>query len=146
MKSLAEARIKRNLAVKLAAEGRSFDEIAQEVGFTHRGSAHRAVYKALDEHEVENVDHLRDVEGTRLDALLAALWPRIEQGDVKAINVALRITDARLRLFGLVPKTTAAHQPEFMSLVVPAAEGNPRQATLDDVRRWSAAAKASMVG
>lgn len=101
MKSLAEARIKRNLALKLAAEGRSFDQIAQEVGFGHRGSAHRAVYKALAEHEAENVHHLRALEMARLDYMLSRIWHRIEQGDVEAISTALKISDARCRIMGI---------------------------------------------
>lgn len=116
MRSLAEARIKRARAVELAAEGRSYDEIAQAVGYSHRGSAHRAVFKAITEREVEDVDHLRALEMDRLDVLLRALWPRVEDGDLAAINTAIRITETRIKLLGLDRR--GASRDEFAALVV----------------------------
>lgn len=43
MKSLVEARLKRARALELVAQGKAYDQIAGEVGYSHRGSAHRAV-------------------------------------------------------------------------------------------------------
>lgn len=124
MKSLAQARIKRSHALRLAAEGKSFDEIASEVGFSHRGSAHRAVYKALADHEAADVQQLRAMEMDRLDYMLSRLWPRIEQGDVDAISTALRITDARCRFTGLYGPGQKRQKPDqgFVSLVQPGAK------------------------
>ena len=48
MKSLAQARVKRARAVELAVEGHSYEEIAQRVGYSNRGSAHRAVFCRRD--------------------------------------------------------------------------------------------------
>lgn len=101
MKSLAEARIKRVRALELLSEGNSYEEVARAVGYSHRGSAHRAVFKALEEREIEDVDHLRDLEVARLDALQASLWERAEGGEVAAINSVLRIVEQRSRLLGL---------------------------------------------
>jgi hypothetical protein len=47
MRTLATARLKKVRALQLAADGQSYDQIARAVGFTNRGSAHRAVFKAL---------------------------------------------------------------------------------------------------
>lgn len=105
MKSLAEARIKRTRAVELVAQGLSYDEIAEAVGYSHRGSAHRAVFKALAEHEAEEVEILRAMEMDRLDYLLTKIWPKIEEGDLNAIMVAVRISDARRKLLGLDRRT-----------------------------------------
>jgi hypothetical protein len=101
MKSLAQARVKRARAVELLADGGSYDQIAREVGYSHRGSAHRAVSKALAERETEAVDQLRRVELDRLDRLQAAMWSRAMDGDVRAINMILRVIDQRVRLLGL---------------------------------------------
>jgi transposase-like protein len=101
MRSKADARLKRSRAVELAKAGYTYDEIAREVGFSHRGSAYRAVRKALDTHEAASVGELRALENDRLDSMLAALWPAIELGDVRAIDTALRVTDRRIRLNGL---------------------------------------------
>lgn len=116
MRSLAEARIKRARAVELASEGMSYDEIAKAVGYAHRGSAYKAVFKALAEHEADDVDVLRAVEMDRLDVLLKALWARVEEGDLDAINTAVKITQARIRLLGLDRPTPPAGG--FAALVV----------------------------
>ncbi len=102
MKSLVHARLKRTRAVQLAAEGHSYEEIARVVGYSHRGSAHRAVFKALEEREVEDVEALRSIEVARLDALQVALWPRAETGDTAAIGLLVRIIESRARILGLV--------------------------------------------
>ena len=112
MKALAQARIKRVRALELVAEGKSYDEIAQAVGYSHRGSAHRAVFKALDDREAEGVDHLRATELARLDALQVALWDRAMDGDVEAVLAVLRIMDRRIRLLALVTSRSSSHASE----------------------------------
>ena len=68
MKSLAQARLKRARAVGLVADGKSYTEVAEAVGYRHRGSAHRAVFQALAEREMEAVDDLRALELARIDS------------------------------------------------------------------------------
>ena len=131
MRTLAEARLKRSRAVEFLARGYSYDDIARVVGFTNRGSAHRAVSKALSERQAENIDLLRVVEGDRLDALQAALWDQAMAGDLRAVAMIRRIIESRIRLFGLDQRPDGnAGLPT--SLVVGAPEGNPGEAT-DDV-------------
>lgn len=143
MRSLAEARLKRIRAVELVAEGMSYEQIAKAVGYSHRGSAHRAVFKALNEREVEDVDGLRALESARMDRMLSALWSKIEEGDVDAILAALKISDSRVKLFNLDSAHSAGGtETSFISMVVGPLEGNPEEATLDDVRRWSAELRA----
>ena len=130
MKSLAQARIKRARAVELVAEGKTYEEVARAVGFTNRGSAHRAVYKALNEREAEGVEILRAIELDRLDRLQVSLWDRALSGDAVAVNAVLRIIEARARLLGL---SAQGQRPmknhELMPLVVGPREGNAGQAT-----------------
>jgi transposase-like protein len=128
MKSIAQAREKRARAVELLREGKSYDEIAREVGFSHRGSAHRAVSKALAEREIEAVDALRQVELERLDRLQTSIWPRAMNGDVSAINAVLRVIDRRIRLLELARSPEVPDQ--LVGLVVgPVEEGNTGDAT-----------------
>ncbi len=101
MRSLAESRIKRARAVELAAQGLAYSDIAQAVGYAHRGSAHRAVFKAIAEYEAEAVELFRATEMERLDYLQTKLWTKVEEGDLKAIHAALRISETRRRLLGL---------------------------------------------
>jgi hypothetical protein len=130
MKSLAQARIKRARALELVAEGKSYDEIARAVGYSHRGSAHRAVFKALDDQEAEDVVHLRTIEVARLDRLQHALWDRAVGGEVDAVLAVLRIMDRRMRLLGLADaKFRGQACEDTVALVVGPLEGNPGEAT-----------------
>jgi len=63
-------------------------------------------------------EHL-DIEGSRLNALQAAVWPAAMSGDLKALIVAARIIEARCRLLGLIgpaTKRTACQQPQTLVL------------------------------
>lgn len=51
--------------------------------------------------ECETPEQTRVLEHARLDALLQETWRHIDQGSLEAIDLALRITDLRIRLFEL---------------------------------------------
>ena len=129
MRTLAEARLKRVRAVELLAAGHSYADIARELGYSHRGSAHRAVSQALTERAVEMVDQYRQLELDRLDRLHAALWPQAMSGDLGAIGATLRIIDQRVRLLGLQPGSTSERDNPAYLVVGPLEEGNPGEAT-----------------
>ena len=98
-KALAQWRKAR--AVELAINGASYGAIAVEVGYTHRGTAYKAVHKALTERVTVGVDQWRRLEFDRLDALQAALWPQAMAGDTAAAGVVLRIIEQRARVLGI---------------------------------------------
>lgn len=93
--------LRRQRCVELAAQGRTYDEIAATVGFSHRSAARKAVIAALSEVTVESVTNYRNVEIARLDALQAAIWPDALDGDVTAVDRVLKVIAARCRLLGL---------------------------------------------
>ena len=123
MRSLAEARIKRSRAVELLAEGCSYDEIPRQIGFTNRGSAHRAVSKALSEREVEDVDELRASELVRLDRLQSAVWAKAMTGDIRAVNTVVKIIGQRARLLGLGGRAGPEQRGAFPQMLVVGPEG-----------------------
>lgn len=94
-------------AVELKTAGKTYDEIAAEVGYTNRSAAHKAVIRALQRRPVESVDEMRSVEGSRLDALTVAVSKIIFDPEasydeqIKAINAAVRISESRAKLFGI---------------------------------------------
>ena len=100
-KALAAAR--RVRAVELKAAGLTYEQIANELGYTSKGTAYNIVTKALREQTAEAVADLRDLENARLDALLHALWDAAMTGDVKAVAAVLQIVQARVHLNGLEP-------------------------------------------
>ncbi len=85
----------------LRAQGLGYAEIAREVGYANKGTAHKVIAQALEARECQDVDLLRQVELDRLDALQVALWPRAVRGDVPAVLAVLRVLDQRIRLLGL---------------------------------------------
>jgi hypothetical protein len=105
-------------AVELAIAGASYGAIAAEVGYSHRGTAYKAVHKALAERVAEGVDELRRLEIDRLDVLQAALWPKAMSGDTAAAFVVLKIIEQRVKLLG---RGHLAKTPDVLSdtVVVP---------------------------
>lgn len=134
MRSFAQARLKRVRAVELLAQGRNYDDIAQAVGYSNRGSAHRAVSKALAEREIEAVDELRALELDRLDALHAAHWHAALAGDTAATQILLKISAERRRWYGVEKQSRRMTSALYGGavLVQPHLEGNPGEATDDD--------------
>jgi hypothetical protein len=103
--------------VELVSEGKTYDQVAEEVGYSNRGTAHRAVSQALSTRLAEDVDHLRQLESDRLDALQLALWPLMVAGDVVAANTIVKIIAARIRLLGL--DKVNSDNVGYTSLVMP---------------------------
>ncbi len=56
-------------AARLRAEGKTYDQIAEALGYTDRSLAHRAVERALAAAVREPAESLRQLELIRLDAL-----------------------------------------------------------------------------
>lgn len=97
----ASQTLRRQKCVELAAQGRTYDQIAKEVGYSHRSAARKAVLGALEAVTVEGVHNYRTVELARLDALQNAVWDDAISGNMAAIDRVLKIIAARCRLLGL---------------------------------------------
>jgi hypothetical protein len=97
----ALASYRRTRALELRAGGARYDEIAREVGYANRGTAHKVISQALEAREAATVDFLRQMELARLDALQVSLWDDAMAGDLPSATAVLRIIDARCRLLGL---------------------------------------------
>ena len=96
-----EATEKAVKALELRRQGKSYVQIAKELGYSSGSGAHGAVKKALRKALKEPADELRALENARLDAMLIALWPEIEKGDPKSIMAGVRISERRAKLNGL---------------------------------------------
>lgn len=99
-KALATCR--RTRAIQLKAQGLTYQQVADELGYANRGSVHSIVQKGLAKREADSVDTLRFVEQQRLDELQYAVWERAMQGHIPSVGAALHILKARVRLLGLV--------------------------------------------
>jgi orotate phosphoribosyltransferase-like protein len=102
-RNLGLAAIRRVKAVQLLASGCTYQQVADELGYTSRGTAYNVVARALREQTAEAVADLRDLENARLDALQVALWDAAMTGDVRAVIAIVQIVKARVHLNGLEP-------------------------------------------
>jgi hypothetical protein len=105
--------LRRNEAVKMRIGGKSYQQIAEALVadpniFTPPSYEKRSVYFDVQNYLNElrstvqdNLIDVIDLENTRLDGFLQALWPKIEAGDTRAIETALHIMERRAKLLGL---------------------------------------------
>lgn len=108
-------------AVRLAAAGRTYQQIADELGYANRGTVHRIVREALEAQQAQGVELLREVEVRRLDALQVSLWDAAMAGDIEAVTACLKIILARIKVLGLaepdVDKRSRCQQPQTVILL-----------------------------
>lgn len=76
------AAYRRSKAAELATAGRTYQQIADELGYSSRGTVHRIVRQALEAHEALEVENLRQVEVERLNTLQGPLWKAAKEGEV----------------------------------------------------------------
>lgn len=98
-KSLSEAREAR--AVTLRVAGLTLDQIAEAVGYSHKGTASKAITRALAKERSESVDQLRQIHHARIEALLRAVMGPALNGDLQAVETARRLLAESARLHGL---------------------------------------------
>lgn len=109
-------------ALEMRKAGKSYQAIAETLGYASTGGAHKAVHSALTKTLSEPADAVRQLELARLDALLEALWPGAtgakaapweEDGrpesevDVERVDRVLKIMERRAKLLGLDAPTKA---------------------------------------
>ncbi len=103
--------------MELRTAGRTYDQIATELGYANRGTVYRMIAEALKAQTVEATQDLRDLERSRLDALQYALWDKAMAGDIKAARAAMNIM-ARCRMHGLDRVALLPDEPRWPRTVV----------------------------
>jgi hypothetical protein len=106
-------------ALELRKAGATYEVIAHQLGYASARGAHKAVASALKTTLREPADAVRELELTRLDAMLLPLWRRVQKGDERAIDRALKIEERRAKLLGLeAPTRIAASEDENLRIEV----------------------------
>ena len=107
-----EARLKAQQAVQLRVEGFTHEAIAEKLGYLTPSASYKAVMrelKATAQDQSESNESLRTLELKRLDQWLQSITPQAVQGDLSAVNTAVRISESRRNLLGLdAPKQLEA--------------------------------------
>jgi len=81
--------------------GLTFDDIADQVGYSDRSGAKRAYDVALERWHVETVEQQRVIQSERLDDLWRRVFREIARGDLDQVPTALKIEKRRSELWGL---------------------------------------------
>ena len=92
---------KERRVLELRRTGMTYVEIAKQVGYNGPGAAWKACQRALTKTLQEPAEAVRHFELERLDAFLTYLWQKIERGDTRAIDTALRVMDRRAKYLGI---------------------------------------------
>ncbi len=87
--------------MQLRLQGLGFDAIAQQVGYTNASGAWKAWKRVLSRMPVVETKHEREESRMRLDAAVAAIWKRVQQGDLWAIDRLIALEKRRAELMGL---------------------------------------------
>ena len=115
-KEFVEQREKEAEALALVKQGYRLPEIAARLGYASRRGAHNLITRALKNTVMEPAEDARKVCVARLDSWLVKIADQIEAGDLKAIQVGLKIEQRRAALMGL-DAPVAVHNPNGGPLV-----------------------------
>lgn len=130
--SMLVARDRELKAIDLRLKGHRYAEIGERLGCSE-ATAYRSVIRYLERTADENAEsreHLRQIEVGRLDVWLLKLDPAREEGDAKAIEVSLKLSERRARLLGLDDA-----KPAQVNIVILAPSDLKRYEGLDPARR-----------
>jgi hypothetical protein len=122
-------------ALDLRKAGLTFKEIGRRMGFTEQ-HAHRLVTEELarlNARRAESAAAVTRLELERLDALLAAVWPKALEGDLPCIDRVLAVLARRARLLGLDQEKPAGPAVALQNV-------NVHMEALDDAQRAAAIA------
>jgi hypothetical protein len=99
-------------ALELRRMAKGYQEIADALSIG-LATAHRYVKAAMADARAQitaQADELRAEELSRLDGMLAGLWPRARRGEAVAVDRVLKIGERRAKLLGLDAPTRTALQ------------------------------------
>ena len=117
------AREKAKTAWEYWVAGMDDEEIASELGYANRSGA----FKARKRHEqlvtIRGAAEVRSRTVARLDALALGLWAEARNGDLFAVDRALKIEDMIAKLYGLYDQKTDDTTAEARAAIVGFREG-----------------------
>lgn len=87
-------------ALELRKAGLTYAQIAEECGYSSPATARNAVVKLLATNERESVDDFRNMQFERLNYMIMKLWPRVQDGDEKAIMTVATLMSQQDKLTG----------------------------------------------
>lgn len=105
---------RKNEAYELRLRGKSFRQIGAELGIGH-GTAQRWVQEICDSIVLPNAEAVRKQEVDRLMRYLDRLDARIDDGDDKAIGIALKVSERLTKMLGVDMPTVSVIETHEVS-------------------------------
>lgn len=109
--------------------GHSYLEIATKLGYRSQAAAYDAVRRCLETATREAAEACLEVELRRLDRMLAGQMAKIDKGDAKAVESALRILERMGRYTGL--DRQYAYVPASSAVAIATTDPAERQAVVE---------------
>ncbi|MGO3844458.1 terminase small subunit [Agrococcus casei] len=92
-------------ALDLRRAGLALPRIAEQLGFSTTAAAQASINRAMQAQGTEfDPADVRAMELDRLDRLQQAVWVKAIKGDLKAVETAQKLTEARVRLAGIAAR------------------------------------------
>lgn len=92
--------VRRQQMLAWRVSGMTYEEIGNRLGVTG-GAVASQVTKVLAESTNQDVATLRALEGERLDAAQEAIWGKVMEGDVRAVDTFLKLSARRAKMMGM---------------------------------------------
>lgn len=97
---MADVKDREAQAIALRRQGLTYQAIADAMNISAPG-AFQMVKRGLDRTLREVADDYRELEVQRLETALAAIWPKVIEGNLAAIDRMMRLVEVRAKLLGL---------------------------------------------
>lgn len=88
-------------ALSLRKQGYTLDEIALQCSYADKSGAHRAIKRGLSLVPVDDAVELRKLENMRLDDALKVCYPKMQSGDMWAVDRVVNISRRRSEITGM---------------------------------------------
>ena len=111
-KDLDKIQDKRAEVVRLRAEGKTWDQIAAQVGYSNGSAASKAWRAAIKQHPDQSVDEVRRQEKTRLEVMDSRLSEIIGRAPVKTTSIGRTQWDVRTCTCEVKAATNRDHDPD----------------------------------
>lgn len=107
---------RKNEAYRLRVAGKTYRDIGRLMGIGH-GTAERWCKEYMEATALPLIDEVRKMEVDRLTRYLDVLDARIDDGDDKAVNLAIKVSESLRKLLGVdVPTVSITEHREVSEL------------------------------
>lgn len=120
--------------LRMKIEGKSVAEIAQHFNMSPNTASKdlsRAISKARDL-EVQEAEQWRQIQVSRIETLLAAVWPEAQEGEVRSVEQARKLIADLTDVLGVrIPVRTEISGPDGGAIPFSSGELNELRALID---------------